>query len=569
MFTEGSAFGKYQILSKIGQGGMGQVYKAYDTATNRQVALKVLPVEFAASPEFRERFQRESKLVAGLNEPHVIPIHAFGELGGQLYLDMRLVAATDAQSLLTTDGAMEVTRAVSIVDQVGAALDAAHAIGVEHRDVKPANILLADRDFVYLIDFGIARAAGETGLTSTGMAVGTFAYMAPERFGPGDSDHRADVYSLACVLYQLLTGAQPFPGRTVEQQIAGHLHLPPPVPSEHRPGLPRGIDDVVARGMAKNRDERYSTAGELVSDAYRALRGERIAAVAPTEAAAHLAWSSTESIPNHAGPNRRHRVAMLAALATVVAVVIAISGVILTRDRHRNHDEARTSALASPTGTATATGQAGIASAAPSGQQAVQVVRFTQIGNQVSVRLHNPNADAGLIRSPYELTLLDESGAIIATQGQAGLPGTYVNTVYHLPPNSDYGLEMIAPQGNTVASVEVTTRGDWLDWSSVNSPSVAVTNPMIQDQASAYGPTTTGRITLDKGVPSDVLVMGFINTEKGAVVTHVMVDCVKAGQPRAFEVGSFMEVGGPFEIDKVVAYPMEVEGAPGWHPATC
>ena len=225
MFAEGSEFGRYRILSKIGQGGMGQVFKAYDIATNREVALKVLPAEFASSPGFRERFQRESNLVAGLREPHVIPIHAFGEIDGQLYLDMRLVDATDAQTLLTVEGAMEPTRAVAIIDQVAAALDAGHAVGVEHRDVKPANILIADRDFVYLIDFGIARAAGETGLTSAGMAVGTFAYMAPERFAAGDCDHRADVYSLACVLYQLLTGVQPFTGTSVEQQIAGHLHF--------------------------------------------------------------------------------------------------------------------------------------------------------------------------------------------------------------------------------------------------------------------------------------------------------------------------------------------------------
>ncbi|WP_082981126.1 serine/threonine-protein kinase [Mycolicibacter heraklionensis] len=570
MFSEGYAFGRYQILSKIGQGGMGQVYKAYDTATNREVALKILPFEFAASQEFRERFQRESKLVAGLSEPHVIPIHAFGELDGQLYLDMRLVDATDAQSLLTTSGALEITRAVSIVEQVAAALDAAHASGVEHRDVKPANILLADRDFVYLIDFGIARAAGETGLTSTGMAVGTFAYMAPERFSTSRSDHRADVYSLACVLYQLLTGDQPFPGVTVEQQIAGHLHLPPPIPSERQPSLPPGIDEVVACGMAKNPDARYSTAGELADAAYRALRGERIAALAPTEAASRQARLLAKSSPNEADPNRRRRAAMLAAFATALAVAVASVGVMLTRDRDRSHNEARTpAALTAPTKSTAPPAQGRAVSADPNGQQAVQVVGFTQIGNEVSVRLHNPNAAAGLIRSPYELTLLDEAGAVIATQGQEGLPGTYVNTIYHLPPNSDYGLKMTAPQGRSVASVEFATRGDWLDWASVGSPSVTVTNPAIQDQSSTFGPTTTGRITLDKGAPSDVLVTSFINTDKGAVVTYVMVDCVKPDQPRAFEASSFMEVGGPFEIDTVVAYPMEVEGAPGWHPATC
>jgi hypothetical protein len=182
----------------------------------------------------------------------------------------------------------------------------------------------------------------------------------------------------------------------------------------------------------------------------------------------------------------------------VLAVVIAIGGVILTQERRQN--VAEEPALAPST-----VAPAGLGSAAPadpSGQQDVQVVGFTQIGSDVSVRLHNPNADAGLVRSPYELTLLDEAGAVIATQGQGGLPGTYVNTIYHLPPNSDYGLTTRAPQGKSVTSVEFTTRGNWLNWNSVNSPSVAVANPTIQDQSSTYGPTTTGRITLDKGAPA-------------------------------------------------------------------
>lgn len=569
MFAEGAEFGKYRIISKIGQGGMGQVYRAYDTATNREIALKVLPAEFAASPDFRERFQRESNLVAGLREPHVIPIHAFGEIDGQLYLDMRLVDATDAQTLLATDGAMEPNRAVSIIDQVAAALDAAHAIGVEHRDVKPANILIADRDFVYLIDFGIARAAGETGLTSTGMAVGTFAYMAPERFSAGESDHRADVYSLACVLYQVLTGVQPFAGASVEQQIAGHLQISPPAPTERQPALPRGIDEVIARGMAKNPAERYATAGELANEAHRALRGERIAASAPTQMAAHQSVSATDSVAHSQSP--RHKTALLAGIASALIVAITIGGVLLSRNRSESPAEAQSPASTKPTAKAAAapTRAATAKPADPNGHQDVQVVGFTQIGNDVSVRLHNPNADVGLVRSPYELTLLDQHGGIIATQGQDGLPGTYVSTIYQLPPDSDYGLEMTAPQGKTVASVELTTLGSWHDWSSAKSPTVAVTSPAIQDQSSTYGPKTTGRITLDGEVPSNVIVTAFVTTPKGTVVSHVMIDCVKVGRPRAFETGSYMQVGGPFEIDRVFAYPTSVPGIEPSLPATC
>lgn len=218
MLHNGDQFGPYKILSKIGQGGTGQVYRAFDTSTNRDVALKVLPPESASNDEFRHRFQREADLVAGIREPHVVPIHKSGEINGQLYLDMRLVDGLDAGTIVREQGALAPARARKIIDQVAAALDSAHAIGLEHRDVKPENMLVTERDFVYLIDFGIARTFGEADLTQTGTAVGTLAYMAPDRFS-GASDYRADIYSLACVLYELLTGAPPFPPKAWNSRL--------------------------------------------------------------------------------------------------------------------------------------------------------------------------------------------------------------------------------------------------------------------------------------------------------------------------------------------------------------
>nr|WP_277351840.1 serine/threonine-protein kinase [Antrihabitans stalactiti] len=251
----------------IGEGGMGQVYKAYDTITDRIVALKVLPQNLAVDDVFRERFRREAHSVAGLDEPHVVPIHDYGEIDGRLFLDMRLIKGTDVEAMLAKNGPMPTPYAVALIDQVAAALDAAHDAGLVHRDVKPSNMLVTARDFVYLIDFGIARAAGESGLTSTGTAVGTFAYMAPERFSTREADARSDVYALACVLHECLTDARPFPGNSIEQQIAGHLNTPPPRPSVDRPGVPAAFDTVIAHGMAKNPDERYKTAGELAAAA--------------------------------------------------------------------------------------------------------------------------------------------------------------------------------------------------------------------------------------------------------------------------------------------------------------
>ena len=250
---------------------MGKVFKAHDTAIDRDVAIKVLPTDLAKEPGYRERFRREAHTAARLTEPHIIPIYDFGEIDGRLYLVMPIIDGIDVGTLLKRDGAMSPSRAVRLIEQVAAALDTAHAHGLVHRDVKPSNALMTAREFVYLIDFGIAHDAAATTLTRTGTVVGTPAYMAPERFTSGDVDARADVYALTCVLYECLTGDKPYPGDSMEQQIAGHLSLDPPRPSEHRSAVPHGFDEVIARGMAKKPDMRYQSAGDLAVAAHAAL----------------------------------------------------------------------------------------------------------------------------------------------------------------------------------------------------------------------------------------------------------------------------------------------------------
>ena len=210
----GTMFGRYEIRSLIGAGGMGEVYEAYDTSKDRIVAIKLLRPELAAYTGFQERFRRESRVAARLQEPHVIPVHDWGEINGVLYIDMRLVEGSDLHGVLRRDGPLDPARATSIVAQVAEALDAAHAAGLIHRDVKPENVLLTSSNFAYLVDFGIAHLGGESGITSAGSAIGSFAYMAPERFTGGQLGPQADVYSLACVLYECLTGQPPFPPAT-------------------------------------------------------------------------------------------------------------------------------------------------------------------------------------------------------------------------------------------------------------------------------------------------------------------------------------------------------------------
>lgn len=267
---EGTPFGRYQLVEVLGRGGMGEVWRAFDTITERTVAVKVLPAHLAGDEGFQKRFLREAKAAASLNEPHVVPIYDFGEVDGRLFVAMRLVDGHDLQTLLA-HGPLSPERAVTIIEQVAAALQAAHGIGLVHRDVKPSNILVGDDDFAYLIDFGIARVAGETGLTSTGMTLGTWPYMAPERFRTGTADARADVYALTCVLYQALTGQQPFPGEGLEQIATGHMFDPPPRPSAIQSGVPAAMDNVIATGMAKDPDERCATTRALAQAARAAL----------------------------------------------------------------------------------------------------------------------------------------------------------------------------------------------------------------------------------------------------------------------------------------------------------
>ncbi|MEU1206893.1 protein kinase [Nocardia sp. NPDC005825] len=291
--------GHYRLLKLLGRGGMGQVWLAEDTRLEREVALKLLPVELAEDEDYRRRFEREARLAARLRGPHVVPIHAFGELDGRLYIDMELVDGSDLGKILREQGALAPARAVELVAQVADALDIAHKAGLVHRDVKPSNVLTLPSGFAYLIDFGIARGVGQATITGTGVAVGTWAYMAPERYS-GDEDLRSDVYSLACLLYETLTGAKPFAHADPVQQMAAHVTSEPPRASDRSSLVPAALDAVVIRGMAKDPARRFPSAGALAAAARAALESAPAPQPGPPRRSDPTTkWDGDDGFPSH------------------------------------------------------------------------------------------------------------------------------------------------------------------------------------------------------------------------------------------------------------------------------
>jgi serine/threonine protein kinase len=267
----GTTFGPYHLKRLLGRGGMGEVYEAEHTVKEWTVALKLMTDQFSNDPVFRERMKREARTAGRLQEPHVVPIHDYGEIDGTMFMEMRLIEGIDLDSVLKRFGPLTPPRAVAIITQVASALDAAHAAGVMHRDVKPPNVLVTREDFAYLVDFGIASATTDEKLTQLGTAVGTWKYMAPERFSNDEVTYRADIYALACVLYECLTGGPPYRADSASTLVTAHLLDPIPQVSAARAGIPKGLDTVIARGMAKKPEDRYASAGDLARAAHDAL----------------------------------------------------------------------------------------------------------------------------------------------------------------------------------------------------------------------------------------------------------------------------------------------------------
>ena len=357
----GSNFAGHRIEAVAGRGGMGVVYRARQLSLDRQVALKVIAPSLMQDDAIRRRFLRESKVAASIDHPNVIPIYYTGEEGGVAFIAMRYVPGDDLRTLVRREGALPPRRAVAIVSQVAAALDAAHAAGLVHRDVKPANVLLGQADHAYLTDFGLTKGEVSEGATQPGHWVGTLDFVAPEQIRGERIDARADVYGLGCLLFYALTGRPPYAHDNDEAKLWAHLSEDPPAVTRSVPSAPKQLDPVIARALAKSPEDRYPSAGDLARAATVAVTGDTVAlpertvatgAAAPIEVDTLTAYYETTPLARSRGQQedtrrRPARIGRVAAGALAALVVAAAVGYALQSDGGGDR------ASATPTPTAT------------------------------------------------------------------------------------------------------------------------------------------------------------------------------------------------------------------------
>ncbi|ORV09282.1 serine/threonine-protein kinase PknD [Mycobacterium celatum] len=451
----GTQFGRYKIRALLRHTGVGQVYEATDTAKERTVGLTLLPPTVD-----RDRFFREMDVVAGLKEPHVIPVLDWGEIDGRCYVATQWVPGETLQSLVATFGPVDAVRAVAIIEQIAAALDAAHAVRLIHRDLKPENIVVTDEGDAYLLGLGIADPT----LSAPGPTATSYAYMAPERFDQGPVTNRADVYSLAAVLTAILTGDRPFPAATtVGQVIKAHLTAPPPKPSLARPhAISARFDGVVARGMAKNPQQRFATAGDLARAARDALAGageaptmvRRASDLGKVIAARRGGGRLPDPIPNldfysqesAAPPWRRSRLLPLA-IGVVALLVLAAVGVVVWRVAATGGEP-----HAQP-------------SAAPKTYQPT-VLPFTGLTGPEGVAV-DPAGNVYVANIDNDRVLKLESG----TTTQTVLPFTNLKEPYGLAVDKDGNVYVADTDGNRVVKLDVgTTNQTVLPFDGLNRP---------------------------------------------------------------------------------------------------
>jgi serine/threonine-protein kinase len=327
----GQTVGGYQILEQIGRGGMATVFKAYQTGLSRFVAIKALPAFYAEDPAFRERFQNEATAIARLRHPNILAVFDYGEVEGVPYIVTELATGGTLSTLLGAP--LKPAEALDLLRPIAAALDYSHSRGIIHRDIKPSNVLLDEDGKPLLADFGVAYILANTErLTATGFTVGTPAYMAPEQATGGQLSAATDVYALAVVLYEMLTGGVPFSGDSPLTIAIAHMHTPPPPPRTRTPSITEAVQNVVLTGLAKQSGERFQTAGALIAALESAANAQGKPSVADATTIVAPLQGATEPIPTvppEPKPEPRRRYAMVPQIAAVIVVVGGIAGFVL------------------------------------------------------------------------------------------------------------------------------------------------------------------------------------------------------------------------------------------------
>ncbi len=340
MSVVGKELGSYRIIKQLGRGGMADVYKAYQPRLDRYVAIKILPAVLARDETFLARFEREAKAVAGLYHRNILTVYDYGEEEGQTYLVMAYVEGGTLKARMGQFWGLNKT--ADIISQVGDALAYAHRRGVIHRDVKPANILMMEEDWPLLSDFGLAKMVEPSvQLTKTGMTVGTPEYMSPEQAAGVAADERSDIYSLGVVLYEMVTGRPPFQADTPLAVILKHVNDPLPLPRKFRPDLPRAVERVILKALAKNPDDRYQKVEDMVAALKAAVAGELPPAVEerPPQVSAAPAVRAEAPTPPPAAPvervvvSRKGRPAWKLGVVVGIVLLVVIGGIYLRSRR--------------------------------------------------------------------------------------------------------------------------------------------------------------------------------------------------------------------------------------------
>jgi serine/threonine protein kinase len=496
----GSVFAGYRIVSVIDRGGMGVVYKAVDVSLERTVALKIIAPEHTQDPTAVARFKAEARLAASLEHPNIVPVHRGGEEDGVLYLAMRFVPGTNLRHVIDR-GPMSLPRIARIITDIADALDAAHALGLVHRDVKPANILVSgppEHEHVYLTDFGLTKRLDSVGaLTRTGSWVGTPDYVAPEQIQGHTVDARADIYSLGCVLYEMLTGHVAYPKDTDVAKLWAHVADPPPMPSTERPELVASFDDAIARATAKDPAERYPTAGDLATAVRRAVAEQEAKrqhdAAQPTELAAYesspvpaaaAAPEPAPAAPAGGGWLRRHRTPAIAALALLCGAAVAAAILLSTSSESPSSTTAASAA---------SSGERATSDLAPVPYSKVQGVgeAVVQLDGDVATVSVNTN---GLLNAPHAMHF--HAG----TRGECPPPAAAHNHGGHLAIATSDGVPWYGPPVTAL-----TTSGD--------------TTPKKSLLAFTRFPSG-GRIDYQRKFPLRPVVASYIRHKNAVVIVH-------------------------------------------------